>query len=314
MASSKLEKIILIALSQIAIDETFNVRSSLDDAGGKEEDPNGMNGLIDSILTVGQDEPVVVRPNPKAKDREKQPYALTAGFRRFEAIKRIALKLDEKAPTIKAVVREMNESEAVAFNIRENTARENLSGPDLAFGVHAMSSFDPQADGTSIAKELGMTQPYISKLLRIMTKTDPKVAARWRKDPLKLSVNKMEEISKLDMAKQAEAYKALQLAGQKQPVDPADPTRGQNAWITSAKENAKAIGKMLGSLVRDKAIKVLEAETFFLSNLDTLLKVNKKASTDQREEIAAAAEVGFDEGLKHEEKAEKPVANATPAN
>lgn len=314
----KAEKIIFVVLALIAIDENFNVRSSMSDSGGVESDPNGMEGLITSMLEHGQDEPVVLRPNPNPKTAQKQPYALTSGHRRCEAWKRIEQKTGELAQ-VKAVVKNMTESEAIAYNIRENTARENLSGPDLAFGVAAMHANDPKSDGTSIAASIGMTQPYISKLLRIMTKTDPKVTAKWRKDPLKLSVDKMASIAGLDRDKQADAYKTMQkeIEDRKAAVAAGGgATRGQDAWLTTCKENAQAAGKVLGMLVKAGLISINEHENFFKAALPLLVKVNKKATEEQLDQVAASIDVGFDEGQKETlaEKTSPAVANATPAN
>ena len=164
-------KVHVLKVSEIDATSYKNSRSGNwhEGTGGLED--NDFEGLCASISSRGQDEPVTVRPHGKKMQ-------LIAGFRRFAAHKKLGLA------TIKAFVRELDDNEARALNIRENTARNNLSGPDLAWAIWELhqgyTAKRMPVTAVAIAQEIGRNQAYVNTLLNIMRDVDPKITAHWR--------------------------------------------------------------------------------------------------------------------------------------
>ncbi len=159
----------------------------------------GEAGLVESIVTRGQDEPICLRLNPeyqvKGAPGEKFPYEVVTGFGRFEAIRSTAA--NEQAdvlkvlvtdgvitheqmvsklvadPTIRATIEVMTDEEARIRNIEENVARSQLSRPDFAYGVADLKKVSHQSPtGTKmtdaqIASRFGCSQAHVSTIGRI---------------------------------------------------------------------------------------------------------------------------------------------------
>src|SRR6185369_17815201 len=80
--------------------------------------------------------------------------------------------------TLRAVVRTFaDERAARVLNIRENTARNNLKTPDLVFQVRDLAK--EGMSQVAIAEAIGVTQGFVSKLLKVATLPKP-VLAHWR--------------------------------------------------------------------------------------------------------------------------------------
>lgn len=207
------EEVKHIPLNEILVDADWNARSlanvmaeSSESVSDKEG--TGLVGLKAGITNDGQDDPIVVRPTtlPFYKKTDK-PYALVAGFRRFEAIRQLnadtdgvkrreqelksAVSTNSEAPfhggrvvpntgngTILAFVKNLSEVEARALNIRENTNRNDLSTQDLMWGIHELANKHKMSQ-VAIGFSLGRAQGYVGKLLRIST-VNPKVLEHWR--------------------------------------------------------------------------------------------------------------------------------------
>lgn len=300
-----------VPLSDIFVDPSWNVRSGIGEASGGEETENSLEGLIASISLRGQDEAVHLRPNP---GKTKHPYALVTGFRRYRAITEVAEKTGNKQPTIKAVVRNMTEEEARELNVRENTARDSLSGPDLAFGLREMFGPDPanpRLTDSAAAQVLGLHQTYVSKLHRIVSKVSPKILENWRdRVGLKPTVDQIATLAKIESkSDQAQAYEEM-VRGKEE----GGGARGKNAWVETGKKKAFDVGQFLGALSREGCIEVME-DTFYTA-LDAYMKVHKDATDKHRASFSDALSKGFEKGLEEPEekeekvKAEKPKAEA----
>ena len=183
---------------------------------------------MNSIRADGQDTPILLRPNPDRKTVDAYPFALVAGFKRFEAMTRItehAMATKEYNPivaephwdarkaTIKATIKEMTEAQARAANIRENTARDNLTLVDLTFGlrelVTAYTKEKQSAKGakTAIAAELGMNKGYIGYLIDIGQGFSEEVLTHWRTSQKRLTKEQMVKVLTESTAeRRTEAY------------------------------------------------------------------------------------------------------------
>lgn len=293
MASKKVESAYIdIPLKDIVADFGWNARSGdfKADTGGKDEEHN-FGDLVKSMKMRGQDTPVVVRSKGKK-------FSLTAGFRRYAALMQIAEETKNPNLTIKAVVKEQTDAAARAENIVENTARDDLKGPDLAWAAHQLYVLE-KTNGTeltdsALAEMVGKSQPYISKLLRIMKGVTTKVTDAWRASKVAITVNEMASLVNVAKNEQeAEFRRILESKGGASGGQGAG--GGQGAWLESAKKKAAAIGALLGKL--EKHEKIDTAGLSFDEHLDLCLKVNAKATSRQRTQIAKAATKAYEEAL-----------------
>ncbi len=224
----------VIELSRIFADRSWNSRSAVEndstDADGKAGN-KGWIGLVCSLATSPQRDPVTLRPNPDFNKKKGEPgreFLLVAGFQRHDAklftangandsilvdpdngaalTQAEANALHTKNPTIRAFVKDLTEAEARAENLAENMQRNSLSGPDIAYGVMRLRKADPSLSDVQVAIILNQNQPYVSRLKRIaegtkdviipagkITKDSPPVTIleAWREAPRKLNQTEM---------------------------------------------------------------------------------------------------------------------------
>ncbi len=293
-----------IPLAEIHVDSKWNVRSG-DWASDNSESPNDSNfkDLMASIAKDGQDEAVTVRP--RKGNVGPQKYDLVCGFRRFAAIQ--AITTGDKAPTIRAVVKNLSDAQARALNLRENTARQNLSGADLAFGVHDLVQRykieGRKATSVDVAAELGKNQAYIGRLMEIMARLSKPLAQKWRESKVELPYLKVHAISKLDADRQAEQWEID--FGEKKKEDK---IKGPGAWIETAMATARQFGATIGFL---EAAGLIDAKGLdFEGDMDSWFRkwdpekkefnvsLNKKAEVKDRGKIAKEADRAYKAAAK----------------
>lgn len=269
-------------------------------------DGNSFKELKVSIRETGQQEPVLVRP---FKGKGVKRFQLVAGFRRLLAIKENAADAgNAKSATIKAIVREMTDLQAFEAHVLENTARDNLTGPDLAFAAYNLGEKYRAAgttlSGAAIAARIGKNQSYISSLLRIVGGA-PKVAKMWREAPIQLSINEMTKIAKLkDPAEQEKTYNDLL----KKAEDTSGSGPGGKDWVASASERAQKAARLIGSLEREGMIGKVDITW---SEALPLLGVKLKSDTtaDQKKAVGKAAREAYAEAKKAQSKEESDAAS-----
>ena len=300
-------KVLTLPLSDIYADETWNARSGIGLSEGGDETENSYKGLLESIQQKGQDTPVAVRPNDGSVKGVKQPYILVAGFRRYKAIAEIAKNLENKAPTIKAIAYKMNEVQAREYNLRENTARDMLSGPDLVYGIDELLKLNPSYTDSALAMSLGLSQPYVSKLHRIIKGLPVSMRRDWReRATLKPTVDQMATIAKLeDKEEQRAAYEEATRG------KPETANGGKNKWIDSHKRAAASAGAFIGKLVRMGFITVESEETLCFDGLDVLMKVKAEATDRQRQSFSECAYAAYMAEVEKDDDA--TTASAPPA-
>jgi ParB/RepB/Spo0J family partition protein len=298
MASKKLESIVEIPLKQIDANFSWNARSGdfTADSGGKDEEHN-FEQLVESLKARGQDTPVTVRPKGRR-------FELTAGFRRYAALSRLAKENDNPNATIKAVVKSQSDVEARSENIRENTARDDLKGPDLAWALHQLYILQTEAGekptDSSLANEVGKSQPYVSKLMRIMLGVSTKITDQWRASKVAITVNDMASLVGKPKEEQTEEFKKL-LEAKAGTASGAGAHSG-NAWLDAAKKKAESLGTLFGRL--EKLGKIDTTNLTFDNDLDLLMKVNGKANSRQRSQISKAAQKAYETAIDAEEPSE----------
>ncbi len=227
-----------IPLAQILSDKNFNVRhethfSECDDADGMPDDPEGKGtaqgivSLADSILDRGQETPVLVRQNPDARTAKKTPYHLVAGHRRFAAMHLIVRRcVATRTPhlgqwpgwhakdnaVIWAEVKALSDFDALMLNLAENTARDDLTAADTAFGIYRLvqayqiEQRTLQGARAAIARATCKSERYVGRLVGIMEKTEPQILAHWRISRKPLGVVAMEQIAGVPREGQRGAY------------------------------------------------------------------------------------------------------------
>lgn len=291
MAASKTvtDQIILVPLKDMIVEPAFNGRSGdfTADKGGEED--NDFDNLVESIKTKGQDEPVRVVPKGKK-------FFLVAGFRRFAAISKIAEEKKDPNATIKAISRDMTQVEMRSLNLRENTSRDQLKGADLAWSIHDLwkQMGGTETSDVAVSKEIGLSQPYVSRLLRIMREVGTKVTDMWRNSPVKVSVGEMESLCKVVKDEQMTAYKKLLSK-----KDSGGAEKGPNAWVETARKKAASIGELLGKLEREALIDTSKLK--FDEHIEYVVKLKDKVTAAQKRSIAKAAQAGYEKGLTVED-------------
>jgi ParB family chromosome partitioning protein len=101
--------------------------SFVSDRLGHDDRDESFQTLMQSIETSGQQVPVLVRPHPEKSGRFQTAY----GHRRIRAAARLGQR-------VRAIVRELSDTELVLAQGKENTERRDLSFIERAFFAHAL--------------------------------------------------------------------------------------------------------------------------------------------------------------------------------
>lgn len=244
----------LVRLAEIKADFDWNCRqggwqNEAPPAEGQEAPAGSFWSLYHSLIAVGQDDPVVVIPTGK----EKQPYFLVAGFRRYAALQKIAEnKLDIprggncKDPLILAQIRNLPEGEAKALNLRENIERKGIRTADTARIVWELSKENPESKhgmvGTEIAGKVGFGNNVASQYIRIMKGLKDSIAKRWN-DEAALDVVSLDNWEKIAQQKTVAEQNEMVEKVVKAKVE-----KKTNQWIETCKKEAMALGQLFGHL------------------------------------------------------------------
>lgn len=130
----------------------MNDRTVFDDAGLQE--------LADSIRANGLAQPITVRW-VEARDK----YEIVAGERRFRAHKLLGKE------TVRAIVRDLTDSEAAAIMLAENTGRKDLDPVDEARAYHSrMTVFS--WDEKTVAEKAGVSIQRVRNRLSLLALRD----------------------------------------------------------------------------------------------------------------------------------------------
>ena len=151
----------LIPISEIAVQDGFNPRNYFND--------NAMEELVDSVRTQGVLQSILVRPAGEGR------YHVVAGERRFRAAQRAGLS------AIPALVRELDEQQALAAATAENGSREDISVAEEArLAQRAISVSD--GDREEAAKLLGWKRSRIDARLLLLHAADSVLDALERRE------------------------------------------------------------------------------------------------------------------------------------
>lgn len=308
------DKIVSIPLSQLFSDPKWNARFSLDSgSGGAHEDQEqSLESLAQSIAQSGQDTPIIVRPNPFAS-KDKYPFHVVCGHRRVAAIAMNAEKSKTKLTdaTVRAEIREMSEIEARELNLRENSARDNITPPDYVFGIRKLRSENEKMTQEAIAAILGKTQSYVSKLYKIGSKVKPAVADEWRKNPNAATIPQMLVIAELPTAEQEAAWSKFYTAANAAATSDGD---GEGGGVAAPIDRYKERGAKLAAKIGELAFTGIVEANFTAEAVMYALGIREGAISDK--ECAALVKhmvKAHDAAYAEAEKADAEAAEAEAA-
>lgn len=211
--------------------------------------------LVGSIEDTGQKDPITIRRKRGTVDNGK-PFEVIKGFRRFAAVNFLAQSTGtEETATIKTILKDLTDLEALEENIFENTARDNLTGPDLAWAAYNLQqsylAHGQTISDNQLAKLMGKNQAHISKIKKIVTLA-PTIAKAWQEAKSPLTVDTMKRISEIDGAdKQETEYQRVVTAlGGK-----GSARGGTKPPLETASNQATKIATLLGNLESQGLIK-----------------------------------------------------------
>lgn len=158
LADHNLSGELVIELDTADLDGSFvSDRMSEDDAAFTE--------LVEAIKDRGQDSPILVRPHPSEVGR----YQIVFGHRRARAAKDLGRK-------VRAVVKEISDSEHVIAQGQENSARQNLSFIERSF--FAQRLLDLKYDKPTIQSALAVDAPMMTRMLSVSSRVPEDVATK----------------------------------------------------------------------------------------------------------------------------------------
>ena len=320
-----------VKLDDIFADYDWNSRSKANvesqvTASSESNEGTGLMGLVAGILRDGQDEPVVIRPIEGGKSlggkSTSKPFELVAGFRRFEAFTRIqndktlrdargSDPLVKNVPNgaIRAVVKSLTVAQARSLNLRENTNRSDMTTPDLVFGVRDMS-FNHKIASADIAADLGISNSYCTKLVKIAT-IQRKILEHWRlggefegvPSAKAVTVEDMTELANVTADRQIEKYKEL-IVGRGAPKE-------DNQRIEACKKRAENLGSVLGKLARAGFLTIAKSADWTDPAVVELFTKHGKAGLNKRQttKCMKAASDAFVNAKEAEETEEEDDSN-----
>lgn len=127
-------------------------------------DNEAFRSLVDSVKSMGVLEPILVRPHPTNDGM----FDLRAGERRFRAAKEAGQK------TIPAIIRVMDDREALEVTVTENLQREDLHPIEEGSGVAALLAGGWTAE--MVANQLGKSEKWVLRRASLQDLNE-----RWKK-------------------------------------------------------------------------------------------------------------------------------------
>lgn len=150
-ADRLLEGETVVELDPGIIDGSF-VRDRLED------DEQDFSDLVTAIRDRGQDTPILVRPHPTVAGR----YMVVFGHRRLRAAKALERK-------VRAVVKDLKDSDHVVAQGQENSARANLSFLEKALFAAEIARRQYDGDNAIALSALSIDRATLSKMLAVST-------------------------------------------------------------------------------------------------------------------------------------------------
>ncbi|KQV15902.1 plasmid partitioning protein RepB [Rhizobium sp. Root1203] len=148
-ADRLLEGETVVELEPNLIDGSF-IRDRLED------DEQEFAELLNAISERGQDSPILVRPHPKSSGR----YMVVFGHRRLRAADVLKRK-------VRAVVKDLKDSDHLVAQGQENSARANLSFFEKAMFAREIARLQFDGDNAIVLSALSVDKATLSKMLAV---------------------------------------------------------------------------------------------------------------------------------------------------
>ncbi len=173
MATKLIEtRVIQVSIDSVNIKAKFNVRP-LPNPEDKED--KKFQELMASIKAIGCLEPPVIREIEDADGKGTGKYDLTAGFRRYVALKHLGYTL----VNFSVMPPGTTELDAYYANLTENVQRADISAYELARRCADLKK-EFKETGESIGKRLAKSKSHINNLLQCVENLHPKIIEAWK--------------------------------------------------------------------------------------------------------------------------------------
>lgn len=224
-------ELVWLALDQIEVDHEWNARDP------ETASPIADQELADDIKRRGLLQPLVV-----VKHEER--WLLVAGFRRYEACKRIEQR---EVPCFRRRFEDLEQGidlESSAGNLAENLKRRQLKPYEVANVLHRLGKQRPDLRAKDLADLCSLSEPYVQRLLQVRRDASPElwgVFQRYGKSlPRGLRFDDVVAISKLPRFEQMDAWNRL--------VAERSDARKRKITATTRKWSARQLEKYLDSV------------------------------------------------------------------
>jgi ParB family chromosome partitioning protein len=160
-------------------------------------DETAMKELVDSVKEKGVLQPILVRPAKSGKG-----YTLVCGERRYRAAMSVHSDNITKS-TIPAVIRELNDEEALELQIIENLQRKDVH--PLEEAVAFKSLLDHGKEVKEVAARVGKSEFYVRQRMKLNA-----LSKEWQKVFYagRLSITTALTVALFDAKNQAELFKS----------------------------------------------------------------------------------------------------------
>lgn len=258
------------------------------------ESIDGSGTWDDNDVHTGMKDPITVRKKAKAR-RGEPTYEVIKGFRRYAAISQLSQRDSDKVrnPRILVIIKELTDLEALEENIFENTARDNLSGPDLAWaGYNLKQSYEAkgiQITMNQVAQRMGKNQSHLDMLYKMIAAA-PDVCKQWRDAKAPLHLKTMKEIAKLPPDQQQDAYdQAIEARAGK-----GESSKGPGGalQIDIATKKAERLAKIIGAMVKANLV-TSGIDWTSAEDLETIGVPLDALSSAEKTEVGKAAHMAF---------------------
>lgn len=255
-------QLMVIRCSRIDFESFQNVRSAgwQNETNTEAGDGSNFPALKASIATVGQKDPIVVRPKPNRSGKGDYEFECVKGFQRGTAIRQIGAERKpepDNDPLIKVIVKDLDDLQALEECTYENTARNNLNPADTAAAaIRLLEAFKAKGVNMSVnalADRMGKNQSWLNSLV-VIARKGGKVFDMWQAErkvsvPALVMTKLLKECTTGEGDNQVvDLDKAEKLYGEVQKNKGKLPRTGNPNELKAATTAAKQAGNLLGTL------------------------------------------------------------------
>jgi hypothetical protein len=308
-------QILEIPMLEIHIDYSWNMRT-----GNWQADLDEMQA---SMLPDGpegrilQDQPVVVRPYERAigswplaigqKEESQQPtansqwvYSLVSGFSRCTCLQRIAELKGDPNPKVWALIRVLDEWEALTMNIRENVGRNQVKQADVAVQLWRAWQCKGMEKGLwdepyELAPQVAMSVNNVKQILEIMRKGSSDLIKVWQNTRIEANLfDLLELVRKYPKPEQKRAFSYLVMGYERR--------NHKHAGVqTKAGRTARDVGLMLGCLENEGHIVIKNRN--FGEYLHLLVRTSVRGQKLRKWQLEKLVTDGYQEAIGYQSSA-----------